>query len=245
MLSEELKFPDPVGFETLDVISTADQFNKWMYETIAPFIKGDVLELGSGIGNISSFLIKNFDNVTLSDYNLYYCQYLKEKYSSQQNLKAVYSIDLQKENFEDQYKSLKGSFDSIILLNVIEHLKKDSKAIENCHFLLKKNGNLIILAPAFKGLYSRLDKKLGHYRRYTKKTLFSIFNLEHFTILKLQYFNFLGFGGWLVLNKFFGREKLDAVSMKNFDHLVPLAKVLDKMVGNKIGLSAIVFAQKL
>jgi 2-polyprenyl-3-methyl-5-hydroxy-6-metoxy-1,4-benzoquinol methylase len=245
MEADELKWQDPVGFETLDAISKADQFNYWMFQTIAPYIKGNVLELGSGIGNISNFLTLSSASISLSDYNPVYCQYLKKKFAGYQNIKAVYAIDLQKKDFELYYSELKENFDTIILLNVIEHLEDDKKAIANCQYLLKTNGNLIVLAPAFNNLYSAFDKELGHYRRYTISSLSLCFEEQPFRIVQQQYFNALGFAGWLVINKLSARRKLKSSAMKNFNRLVPLAKALDKIVRFRIGLSAIVIGQKL
>ncbi|MGO8056046.1 hypothetical protein AB9E30_37990, partial [Rhizobium leguminosarum] len=80
-------------------------------------------------------------------------------------------IDLTHPNFREEYKAYKEKYDSLFLLNVIEHLENDSYAVENCRFLLKQTGHLIVLAPAYQFLFCKLDKQLGHYRRYTRQTL--------------------------------------------------------------------------
>ncbi|MDD4754877.1 MAG: hypothetical protein PHG29_02255, partial [Prolixibacteraceae bacterium] len=69
------------GTETLKVISDANNFNRWMYETIKPFCKGHVLEIGSGIGNISQFLLSDGYEVTLSDINSSYLEILDKRFS--------------------------------------------------------------------------------------------------------------------------------------------------------------------
>jgi SAM-dependent methyltransferase len=234
---------DLAGFETLQSISKANAFNKWMYKTIRPFLKGRVLELGSGIGNISNYILNDFTEVTLSDYNFEYCSILEKKYSTNTNLKSILSIDLEDPDFKRNNEHIKSTFDCIILLNVIEHLFNDQLSVEYCHFLLKEKGNLIILAPAHQFLYSKFDKEIGHHRRYTKRSLSDIV-YKDFKVIHNQYFNFLGMAGWLLFNKFLGRKSLSENSMTIFDMLVPIAKVLDKLLNNKLGISSIVVGER-
>jgi 2-polyprenyl-3-methyl-5-hydroxy-6-metoxy-1,4-benzoquinol methylase len=234
---------DIAGFETLQSISSAPDFNYWMYKTIFPYLKGRVLELGSGIGNISDYIIKDFNDVTLSDYNSDYCLLLKNKYHSHTSVKQINSLDLQDPQFKIKNAHLKESFDSIVLLNVIEHLQDDQLSVDYCHFLLKNDGHLILLAPAYQLLYSNLDREIGHYRRYTSLSLTRLIQSD-FKILRQQYFNFLGMTAWLIVNKILGRKKLSRNSMATFNKLVPVAKLLDKIIAFKAGVSIIVVGQK-
>jgi 2-polyprenyl-3-methyl-5-hydroxy-6-metoxy-1,4-benzoquinol methylase len=234
---------DIAGFETLQHISSAPDFNYWMYRTIFPFLKGSVLELGSGIGNLSDCIIKDFSEVTLSDYNTEYCTFLQDKYHTHPNVRQIISIDLQDPQFKIKHAHLKERFDSIVLLNVIEHLENDQLSVDYCHFLLKKNGNLILLAPAYQLLYSQFDREIGHYRRYTTRSLKGLIQKD-FALIHHQYFNFLGMTAWLFINKIMGRKKLSTNSMTTFNRIVPIAKILDKIVANKIGLSNIVVGRK-
>lgn len=236
-------YQDIAGFQTLQSISKANAYNKWMYTTISPFLKGRVLELGSGIGNISDFILKEFTDVTLSDYDQDYCTVLKEKYSSNPNLNEVLSIDLQDPNFTKSNEHRKESFDTIILLNVIEHLSNDQLTIDYCRFLLKKGGNLIVLAPAHQFLFSKFDKKIGHFRRYSSQSLSALI-CKDFNIRHRQYFNFLGMGGWFFFNTIMRRMSLTENSMSAFNKLVPAAKLLDRIISNKTGISTIVIGER-
>ena len=236
---------DIAGLTTLKSISLATRFNAWMYKTIKPYIKGRILELGSGIGNITDHLVTDFSEITISDYNPDYCSFLKNKYTNNKNIEDVLQIDLQDPNFFQTYRHLQNSFDTIILLNVIEHLEHDGKCAEYCQFLLKPDGHFIALAPAFSYLYSPLDKEIGHYRRYTKSSLAMVLQNNGFSILHKQYFNAMGIAGWLVINKWLGRTAITEGSMKFFEKLVPLAKITDRMIGRWVGLSAIAVGKKI
>jgi 2-polyprenyl-3-methyl-5-hydroxy-6-metoxy-1,4-benzoquinol methylase len=72
---------DPVGLHTLEVVAKANRFNRWMYEQFRQYLKGEVLEIGSGIGNISKLVIEDGYFITISDYNNEYCSYLKKTFS--------------------------------------------------------------------------------------------------------------------------------------------------------------------
>lgn len=234
---------DPVGKLTLEIISQADHFNKWMYSSIRPFLKGEILEIGSGIGNISKFLIATGFDTTLSDYNSEYCEQLKEFFSDKPHVKNILQIDLQLPGFTNAYASLKEKFDTLVMLNVIEHLENDSEAIANCRYMLKPGGNLVVLAPAYSCLYCRLDQELGHYRRYTSKKMKMVFKKESFDILKTKYFNLLGVFGWFFFGKILRRKTL-GTEMNTFNRIVLLAKAMDKITFRKLGLSVIVIGIK-
>jgi 2-polyprenyl-3-methyl-5-hydroxy-6-metoxy-1,4-benzoquinol methylase len=233
---------DPIGRNTLELIAGATRFNEWMYNEIKPFLKGGLLEIGSGIGNISQYIINDGFQVTLSDYNSEYCDRLAKQFPGNSNVLEVLQIDLLLPDFTEEYVLLKEKFDSIVLLNVIEHIADDSTAIGNCKYLLKPGGHLIVLAPAYQWLYCRFDKELGHYRRYNLTKMKRLVK-AHLEIISSRHFNFLGVFGWLLFGKIF-RKKMLGSEMNSFDRLVPFAKILDKLVLKSIGLSVIVTGKK-
>jgi 2-polyprenyl-3-methyl-5-hydroxy-6-metoxy-1,4-benzoquinol methylase len=236
---------DPVGEKTLQIISTANDFNEWMFHSIKPYIHGNILEIGSGIGNISKFFIAEGYLITLSDYNQEYCLSLSSKYSHLPNVEEVITLDLQNPNFEKDYIDYKSKFESIYLLNVIEHLQDDKLGMLICKYFLKPGGSVITLAPSYDFLYCNLDKQLGHYRRYTAKKLSSVMEAVDLKVVSTKYFNLLGTLGWLLFGKFLNNDSLEKNKMSLFNKLVPAAKILDKMVFNKIGLSIIVAGKKI
>lgn len=234
---------DPYGHTTLEAIAKADKFNEWMFKTIQPYIKGDVLEIGSGIGNISSFILQSAGSVTLSDIDGGYCNILKNKFSGQKNLVSVLSIDLVDQKFDSKFQHLFDSFDSIIALNVVEHIENDDLAIKNCKKLLRQNGNLIILVPAFTQLYNSFDESLGHYRRYTIKQMNSLIG-NHLQPVHSQYFNFAGIFGWFISGSILKKKNISSSQMMLYNKLVPVFRLTDKILFNRVGLSVIVIAQK-
>lgn len=230
---------DPIGEKTLAVIAAADNFNKWMYNTIRPYVKGDILEIGSGIGNISQFFLQNKGNVTLTDLRSGYCEILKQKFSDYANLKAVLKLNLTHPEFKTEYASLLESYDTIVALNVVEHIENDELAIANCHKLLKPGGHVIIVVPAYQWLYNKFDKGLKHFRRYSRRRLTGLIRKNNFEIIHSQYFNLVAIAGWFVSGSILKKETIPKGQMDIFNKLTPVFKVIDKIIFNSAGISTI------
>jgi 2-polyprenyl-3-methyl-5-hydroxy-6-metoxy-1,4-benzoquinol methylase len=231
---------DHEGLNTLGVIAKADHFNRWMFDQFKDQLKGEILEIGSGIGNISQLVIEKGHLITLSDYNEGYSDDLKRKFSLHKNVREIIRLDLVHWDFENKYFNYKEKFDTIFLLNVIEHIKDDLLAVKNCRYLLKEKGLLILLAPAYSWLYSSFDQQLGHYRRYSLKSLKESLKKNQFEILSGSHFNFTGIVGWLLFGKLLNKKMLGSTEMSAFNKIVPFAKIIDKLLLKKAGLSVIV-----
>jgi len=230
---------DEKGYQTLEVIAKADKFNQWMFETIRPYCHGNILEIGSGIGNISLFFIQNGYSITLSDTDEYYIDQLKKTFQETN----VLPIDLVHEDFREKYARLFQTYDTVIFLNVLEHIDNEEQALENCRYLLKPGGALVVLVPAYNFLFSKMDRELQHHRRYTSKKLFTLASKKKFIVKKVFYFNAIGIVAW-TYGKFLRLHSPPSKEMKLFNNLVPLAKFIDKILFKKAGLSVIMVAQK-
>jgi 2-polyprenyl-3-methyl-5-hydroxy-6-metoxy-1,4-benzoquinol methylase len=243
-LKEKVVYTDEVGGETLDVISEADNFNKWMFKTVDKNTSGEILEIGSGIGNISGFFVDNNRHISVSDMRDEYCTVLREKFTGKNNFKSVYQIDIIDPDFDKKHSGLFGKFNSVFALNIIEHVEKDDLAIKNCLKLLSSGGQLLILVPAFNWLFNSFDVELGHYRRYNKKQLEKIFIDNKIDINYSRYFNFAGILGWWFSGKILNKKNIPSGQMKLYNRLVWIFKVLDFFTNRFLGLSVIVSGRK-
>ncbi len=84
---------DPSGFETLEAFSHAAAFNRWLYKKISIYLQGETLEIGSGIGNISAYLLTDQTKVSLSDLRPEYCHLLEKKFGHDPHLLGIYKLD--------------------------------------------------------------------------------------------------------------------------------------------------------
>jgi 2-polyprenyl-3-methyl-5-hydroxy-6-metoxy-1,4-benzoquinol methylase len=226
---------DPIGSNTLNVISKAQKFNRWMYQTVQPYLKGNILEIGSGLGNLTDFFRANQKQITPSDYSNEYVTFLQSKYPDVKSLQ----IDLTQSEFTENNPSLKGAFDSAFALNVIEHIEDDVLALSNMAKLVKKEGKMVVLVPAYQFLYCKFDKNLGHYKRYNKKSLIETVQKANLKVVDAFYFNAFGILGWWLFGKVLNKEHIGE-EMGLYNLLVPVFKVIDKILNRKVGLSVVV-----
>ena len=242
--SEPLLETDPSGLQTLERFAAATRFNRWMFDTIRPFCKGHVLEVGSGIGNISRLFLEHHIPLTASDLRAEYCTILRRQFGNDPYLRGIASVDLAVPDFKEQYKDMLQQFDTVVSLNVIEHIREDAQAIAYCTELLKPGGTLIILVPAFQVLYNLFDDELGHYVRYTDESMSALFDSAGLEVTDQQYFNAVGILGWMVNGSIFRKKLIPRKQLQLFDKLVPVIKIIDAITFHKIGLSVITVGRK-
>ncbi|OFX23242.1 MAG: hypothetical protein A2033_04140 [Bacteroidetes bacterium GWA2_31_9] len=225
------------GTETLEVISQADRFNFWMYSKIKPNINGSILEIGSGIGNISKHLISDFSNVTLSDYKEEYVNILKNKFDCE-----THKLDISTNDIHDE---LINKFDTIVILNVLEHIENEARVLNNCKKLLKQNGTLIVLVPAYQKLYNSFDVELEHIKRYNKSSLSKAIQAQQLSINKIFYFNAVGILGWYISGSILRKKLIPTNQMALYNRLIPFIKLIDILFFQLIGLSVIAISKKI
>jgi SAM-dependent methyltransferase len=230
---------DPSGFETLEIFSKAPAVNRWLYERISGSLQGHILEIGSGIGNISTFLLKNWSAVSLSDLRPEYCGRVGNKFKGHPHLKGVYEIDLSSMDFSVKYADLMEKFDTVIALNVIEHIENDLLAIRNAKSLLRNHGKLIVLVPAGQWLYNSLDRELGHYKRYTKTGLKELMESAGFVVSHCHFFNAAAIPGWWISGNILKEKIISSSKLNLYNQLVPLFRITDWFISPFTGVSVI------
>jgi SAM-dependent methyltransferase len=241
------------GHENLEIVSQNSRFNNWIYKEIFPGLKGDILEVGSGIGTFSQKILRDVQHshITLTDISLPYVKKLEERFSkssdgnnniNNNNNISICKLDL---NCKADYEKIGyEKFDSIIAINVLEHVEDDIFALQQLYKMLKSEGILIILVPCHKFLYNVIDTNVGHFRRYTKKDLELKIRKTRFSIERMFYFNMLGIIGWYINGNIAKNPKINSSASKLFDRIVPLLKYMEAMTGKKIGLSIICYLKK-
>jgi SAM-dependent methyltransferase len=245
MSSRHFKFKehDAEGLETLKAIKHAEAFNSWMYSQIAPFVESPVLEIGSGIGNISKCCLADGHSLTLTDIRTEYIDFLKDTLSEKTD--DILHLDLVDENFDQHYSSYFGRFKTVFALNVIEHIEDDNRAIQNATKLLCEGGKLIVLVPAHPILYNKIDSNLFHFKRYGFRDLSTLMETPPLKLDTIKSFNGLGIAAWVYGGLFSRKGVIAGEDMKFYNRLVPFAKWIDKITFLKLGLSLIAVSRKV
>lgn len=226
------------GLSTLEALEGAKRYNKWIADQFIPQVKYPLLEIGSGTGNMSVFFMQK-GTTTLSDIDEGLLAGLKKRFYKNKFL-TVKKIDISK----SIVKSEKNKYQSIIAVNVLEHIKDDKKALRNMNILLKKNGKLLLLVPAKKIAFTQLDKKLGHFRRYEKNEFIEELKMSGFIIDEVYFFNILGLLSWIIRDKVEKGHQIKPYQAALFDLVVPLLKAIESAVKPPIGISLIAIARK-
>jgi SAM-dependent methyltransferase len=227
------------GKETLERIKPMRNYNRWIYERIAPFVGQRVLEVGCGIGNMFQFFADR-ERVVGIDIDPKQVAMIKKAFKGKENIRFAVE-DIEK---IDVKKYAREKFDTIICLNVLEHIRNDAKALRIFQRILAPGGTLVLQIPAHKFLYSTLDRGLSHFRRYTRKGLLSKTMRAGFTTAHCSYMNIFGIPGWFVNGRLLRRNILPAGQLKGFDRLLPILKRLDRAFNRVAGLSIIYAGRK-
>lgn len=211
------------GQQILHVFSQAPRFNRWMADTIRPFLGAEVMEIGAGMGNLSRQLAPRRRRYIATDLDREHLARLRAELLHRPNVEVAV-CDL--ENPKD-FEPFRGQMDSVVCLNVLEHIENDVQGLRNIHSVLRKGGRAVVLVPEGMGLYGTLDKVLGHYRRYSKEELRQRFEKVGFRVEKILEFNRISRPGWYLTGRLFKRNTINAFQLRTFDRLVWLWRKID------------------
>ena len=227
------------GKVTLDAIERAPKFNRWMYESVKPWLGKRVAELGCGRGNLSNFF-RQHETVMLTDYRDDYLDPLREKWGMKRNLTFA-KLDMSQR--EDYSVLTKFAPDSVVFLNVLEHIEDDRAVLKNLFDHVPAGCRLAILVPFGMSLYSEFDKELGHFRRYEKGELEGKMREAGFDVEHQFYFNKAGKLAWFVANTLGKRKSLTPLQLRIYNFLTPAFRVWDKIAPGT-GLSTVAICRK-
>jgi glycosyltransferase involved in cell wall biosynthesis len=235
---DDIYAEDEYGSHILHSLEKAQNFNRWMAEAIAPYVGARVLEIGAGIGNITTWLLPR-DLYLASDINPHYLDYLKNLSLGKPYLN-VDRIDLEDSRCFEPWL---GKFDTVVCLNVLEHVRDPLLALRNMRDALAPGGRLVLYVPQGQRLYSSLDEVLGHRCRYSREMLAEELRATGFELETMKDFNHFAIPGWFVNGRIFKRRHFSRSQLKLFNMLVPAIRRLDPLVPGK-GLGIIAVARR-
>jgi len=225
----------------LETASMSADFTRWIYEEIRPFVKGDILEVGSGMGTYSEMFYRDFSGrLFLTDINPSYLAQLRNKFRNDRV--AVRNLDL---DSQEGFEALGDEkFDTIVCVNVLEHIRHDVLSLRSLKRLLRTDGVLILLVPAHRFLYNTIDRAIGHYRRYTRSELALKLNSAGFVVRQIFYYNMFGILGWYVSGSL-RRPAVDRRAFSHFNRLVPVFRRIERLVRSRpTGISIIAICSR-
>jgi SAM-dependent methyltransferase len=227
---------DYIGNE-LELFQHATNWKRYFSSAISKYIKGDTLEAGAGLGINTRYLIN--DRVTS-------WTFVEPDASLSSKIPANTSeISIPKKVITGTIDNIKTEkFDTIIYIDVLEHIEKSKEEIMKIRDLLKPGGHMIILVPAYQYLFNEFDEKLGHYRRYNKSLLRSEVNSQ-LEEKELFYLDSCGLMASLVNKLFLKQAAINLSQVRFWDKvMVNISKVTDLLTLKQMGKSLIGVYQK-
>jgi glycosyltransferase involved in cell wall biosynthesis len=236
----ETEDPRNVGHGTLMRMARLEPYNRWLGSRFEHHVGRRVLEIGAGFGNITKHL-KGRELVVASDLDPVAIEHLKGTFRDDRTVTvASYRFPLDAAALAE-IRSMR--IDTIVCLNVLEHIEDDRATLADMYSLLEPGGRLVLLVPAFQRLYSSLDVHLRHCRRYEKADLEQKLREAGFALEDLRFANRPGIFGWWLNGKVLRRRVLPRGQLRAFKYLMPILKREEKRPPKK-GLSLIAIATK-
>ncbi len=198
------------------------KYNRWVWERLQPFVGQRVLEVGAGSGTMTRFLYGR-ELIVTTDRETAYLDRLRNYFRRRPGI-VVERCDLESDESRElaRYK-----FDTVMLINVLEHTNDDAGALRRAHQLLEPRGRVVIFVPADKSLYGSMDEGIGHTRRYEKDELIARVREAGFTLEYASHQNQISRLAWRINSKLLGRKALPSAQSRLFDFFVPLFRGLE------------------
>ena len=223
----------------LEIFAQAKNWKNYLRYLLRKYIKGYVLEVGAGIGSNTHLLCR-------SQYSKWLClepdNELFHALEQSIYLNAITNCYVQNGTV-DSLNDEQG-FDSILYIDVLEHIRNDKEEVIKASQHLKANGNLVILGPAHQWLFTPFDKAIGHYRRYSKPTLKAVLP-DDIEIIKLAYLDCVGLLASLSNKLILKQSQPTLKQIKVWDRfMVPISRRIDPALRYRFGKSILLVGRK-
>lgn len=232
----EAQTPFPLVERDLGALSHATNYNDWLYALCKPHIGSRILEIGAGIGNYTKHWLKHGE-VYATDCEDYYVNCLRDTFRHAAVNVGKLSLDCWQEDARRDIAAFQP--DTVVCLNVLEHIEDDVAAVRAMLACLSPGGKLILIVPALNWLYSQIDVSYGHHRRYSRHRIELIRGETHSVILRCKYFNSIGALGWLWSHRLLARASLSPSQIRSFDRVVPMLAKVEQRIPPPFGLSIV------
>lgn len=193
--------PEDKSIFKLDSLSAMKNYYNCILQELSPFIGNRLLEVGAGIGTFTNALLglENIQKIFLLEPSPVLFDEIKRKFNDDPRIEFICSRaeDIGSETLA------RINVDTIIFLNVLEHIKDDEGLLKRYSYGLKPGSRVLTFSPAFQILFGRLDASAGHYRRYSKNSIKQKLEAAGFDVVYLRYFNFVGFFRGFFLSSFY------------------------------------------
>jgi len=222
---------------------SSPNYHRWITELCRPYVGAHALEVGAGHGAITRFLSAGVPDYVATDTSAECLAVLESKFRASPNV-TIRKLDV----LVDQPE---GGFDSIIMINVLEHLLDDSGVLRSLSRHLAADGKLIVYVPALNSLYGEWDDRIGHFRRYSKVHLERVMEAAGLAVAESRYVNLMAIPAWFAFSRLGIRRKQGSREagigreLQMWDRVaVPMTRWMETRLRPPVGLNVLVVGSK-
>lgn len=230
----------------LEAMSFAVNYHRWILSIFEPYLGTRIVEVGAGTGSFSELLLeRSLESLSLVEPSTAMYEQLCrriEELSPSQNVRTHNDI------FEKVASQIRSTAkpDSIIYVNVLEHVEDDANELRIINDTLDSGGRLFIFVPAMRWLHGSMDRQLDHFRRYMRSELEKKCVAAGFKVVASRYFDLFGVLPWWVKYKVLQSKKMEPGAVRFYDQrVVPIARRLETSVTPPLGKNVLLVAEKL
>lgn len=221
--------------DSLETLESLYEYNHWIYSLLRPHLGASVLEVGCGTGNITQFLGMSARRVLGIEPERVFHQRFIERFAHMPSVTSRCCVAEDLESPDDD----NDRFDTVVSCNVLEHIEDDTRAVRSMASMLRKGGRVVALVPACPLAMGKLDRSLGHHRRYTLASLRNTFETAGLRWVEGRYSNAVGLLGWWFNSVVLRRTCVPVKQAVAFNRLVPLISAIERIVKPPLGQSVV------
>lgn len=228
----------------LEAMSFAANYHRWILDEFRPYLGDHIVEVGAGTGNFSRLLLAESPRkLSLVEPSEMF-EHLERNISTVETRTDVSLYNSIFRNAADTIAA-KARPDTIIYINVLEHIEDDLGELQTIYQTLADGGQCLIFVPALQALYGDFDRKVGHFRRYAKKDLEEKCRTAGFNIVRSRYFDLAGIIPWFIKYRILRSDDLSPNAVTLYDRLaVPVVKKFESLVNIPLGKNVLMVIGK-
>jgi glycosyltransferase involved in cell wall biosynthesis len=218
------KLYNDAGHAVLDALSFAPKFNRWMADTITPYAGRKVLEIGAGMGNMTRHVCPHRKLYIATDINSEYTDHLRNMFRHRPSVQVA-KLDA---TAPEDFRPFEQQLDTVVCLNVLEHIEHDGSTLQSIRTLLEPGGRLILLVPNDPRAYGTIDREIGHFRRYTPPHLRRLLADSGYDVEDILSFNRVSMPAWKFTGQVRKARTLSRMALRVFDKFVWIWRKIDQ-----------------